>query len=69
MTTPLPEDSVLRRHAMQLQEAGIVVSASRRPEASQAPAGSSAVQASANYTAGRESKGFFGRLMDKLFGG
>ncbi|MDH3279664.1 MAG: hypothetical protein OEQ18_00865 [Gammaproteobacteria bacterium] len=59
-TTNLPEDSVLRRHAVQLQQAGAASSGTSR---TQTP------PASTGHTQSREPKGFLGRLMDKLFGG
>ncbi len=59
-TTDLPEDSVLRRHAMQLQQAG----------ASRADTSHTQTRAPATgHVQPQESKGFLGRLMDRLFGG
>ncbi|MDH3637020.1 MAG: hypothetical protein OES09_00965 [Gammaproteobacteria bacterium] len=58
-TANLPEDSVLRRHAMQLQQAGAT---SSRTSPTQTH------QSSASHAPARESKGFFGQLMDKIFG-
>jgi hypothetical protein len=57
-TTRVPEDSVLRRHYMQMQEAGLIPAAENEPaQAPSAPAAPAPVQ-----------KGFLGRLLDKLFG-
>ena len=57
-TTRVPEDSVLRRHYMQMQEAGLIPAAENEPpQAPPAQAAPAPVQ-----------KGLLGRLLDKLFG-
>jgi hypothetical protein len=60
-TTRVPEDSVLRRHYMQMQEAGLIPAAENEP----APAPSAPAP---TPTPAPAQKGFLSRLLDKLFG-
>lgn len=57
-TTKLPEDSVLRRHAMQSQQRGAASSAASQSDTPPAATGHSQPEA----------KGLLGQLLDKLFG-
>ena len=52
----VPEDSVLRRHYEQLQQAKTSPGGGQRPPAT------------ASTAASQPEKGFLGRLLDKLFG-
>jgi hypothetical protein len=61
-TTRVPEDSVLRRHYLQMQEAGLLPAAENEP-----PPAAPSAPASAPAPAPVQ-KGFFSRLLDKLFG-
>jgi hypothetical protein len=71
-TTRVPEDSVLRRHYMQMQEAGLIPAAENEPaEAPPAPAAPTPAPAAptpAAPTPAPAQKGFLSRLLDKLFG-
>lgn len=60
-TTRVPEDSVLRRHYMQMQEAGLIPAAENEP--AQAPS-----TPAPTPTPTPAQKGFLSRLLDKLFG-
>jgi hypothetical protein len=62
-TTRVPEDSVLRRHYLQMQEAGLLPAA----ENESPPVAPSAPSAPAPAPAPVQ-KGFFSRLLAKLFG-
>ncbi len=58
-TTNLPEDSVLRRHAIQYQQRGAASSDAARTETASASTG---------RTKPQEPKGFLGQLLDKVLG-
>ena len=56
-TTRVPEDSVLRRHYLQMQEAGLISAAENEPAQAPSTPAPAPVQ-----------KGLLSRLLDRLFG-
>lgn len=65
LMSQVPEDSVLRRHYQQLQDAAAATSKSSSTGAGASPNTGATTAARAD----EPEKGFFGRLLDKLFGG